>query len=91
MDRRWHILEAVADVAKARGKSCAQVALAWLLAQPDVTAPVLGVRSVEQLQDNLGCLGWMLSEAELKWLNEVSDPGLPYPHDFFAQYGLPWR
>jgi aryl-alcohol dehydrogenase-like predicted oxidoreductase len=90
-DCRWNIIEAVADVAKARGTSCSQVALAWLLAQPGVTAPALGVRSVEQLQDNLGCLEWTLSEAELKWLNEVSDPGLPYPHDFFAQYGLPWR
>ena len=88
--RKWRIIDAVADVAKVRGKSSAQVALAWLLAQPGVTAVVIGVRTLEQLQDNLGCLGWTLADNELKWLNQVSDPGLPYPHDFLSTYG-PWR
>jgi aryl-alcohol dehydrogenase-like predicted oxidoreductase len=89
-ERRWRVIEAVGDVAQARGATHAQVALAWLLAQPGVTAPVIGVRTVAQLGENLGCLNVALSEGELAWLNEVSDPGLPYPHDFLAQYG-PWR
>jgi aryl-alcohol dehydrogenase-like predicted oxidoreductase len=88
--RKWRIIDAVADVAKARGKTSAQVALAWLLARPGVTAVVIGVRTPPQLEDNLGCLGWELTPAELVWLNQVSEPGLPYPHDFLAQYG-PWR
>lgn len=79
-ERNWRILEAVSEVATARGKSCAQVALAWLLAQPDVTAPILGVRTLEQLEDNLGCIGWRLSAEELQRLTEVSaiEEGYPY-------------
>jgi aryl-alcohol dehydrogenase-like predicted oxidoreductase len=88
--RKWRIIDAVADVAKARDKTPAQVALAWLLAQPPVTAVVIGVRTLPQFEDNLGCLGWELAPAELAWLEQVSNPGLPYPHDFFAQYGN-WR
>ena len=89
-ERRWRVIDAVGDVAKARGKTHAQVALAWLLAQPGVCSAVIGASSIEQLDENLGCLGWGLSNNEIGWLNTVSDPGLPYPHDFFAKYGV-WR
>lgn len=79
-DRNWRILDAVGEVAEARGKSCAQVALAWLLAQPGVAAPILGVRTLEQLEENLGCIGWRLSADELQRLAEVSaiEEGHPY-------------
>jgi aryl-alcohol dehydrogenase-like predicted oxidoreductase len=90
LDRRWRIIDALADVGKARGKTPSQVALAWMLAQDGVTAPICGCRTLQQLKDNLGAIGWQLATQELDWLNQVSDPGLPYPHDFFRQYGV-WR
>lgn len=90
-ERRWRVIEAIQQIAHQRGKTPTQVALAWVRAQPGVTAPILGVRSLEQLAENLGCLGWQLSDEEMAQLNRVSDPGLPYPHDFFARYGIPWR
>lgn len=90
-ERRWRIIDAVRDVAKKRDRSCAQVSLAWILTQPGVLGPVLGARTLEQLQDNLGSVGWKLSAEETGWLNEVSDPGSPYPLDFFQEYGIPWR
>jgi len=68
-----------------------QVALAWVSAQPGMTAPILGARSVEQLNENLGFLGWRLSPDEKARLNAASDPGRPYPHDYLdyiaAEYG----
>ena len=76
------------DARPLRGKTHAQVALAWLLAQPAVCSAVIGASSIAQLEDNLGCLGWTLSEQEMNRLNTVSDSGLPYPHDFFAKYGV---
>jgi aryl-alcohol dehydrogenase-like predicted oxidoreductase len=91
LDRRWAIVDAVRDLARDRGATPSQVALAWLLLRPGVLGPVLGVRTLAQLEDNLGCLDVRLEAADLAWLDEVSDPGLPYPHDFHAQYGIPWR
>jgi aryl-alcohol dehydrogenase-like predicted oxidoreductase len=90
-ERRWRVIETIRRIAQEHGKTATQVALAWVRTRPGVTAPILGVRSVEQLEENLGCLGWHLSEAAITLLNKVSDPGLPYPHDFFAHYGIPWR
>jgi aryl-alcohol dehydrogenase-like predicted oxidoreductase len=83
-ERHWRILAAVEEVAQRRGKSVAQVALAWLLSRPGLTAPILGVRTMEQLEDNLGALGWQLSPDDHSQLDEASaiEPG--YPYDFLA-------
>ena len=86
-NRRWAIIDAVSEIAKQRGKSSSQVALAWVCAQRGVTAPVLGVRTLGQLEDNLGAVGWKLEPREMEWINQLSDPGLPYPLDFWEQYG----
>lgn len=83
-ERHWRILEAVDGVARERGKSTAQTALNWLLSRPGLTAPIIGVRTAEQLADNLGAAGWSLSGEELARLDEASaiEPG--YPYDFLA-------
>lgn len=86
-ERNWRILEAVGEIARARGKSHSQVALAWLLAQPAVTAPIIGARTEEQLEDNLGAVGWELSEEELKRLDEVSALPETYPYRFIRDIG----
>jgi aryl-alcohol dehydrogenase-like predicted oxidoreductase len=49
--RNWRVLDTVGQIAEERGKSYPQVALAWLKAQPGVTAPILGARTLEQLED----------------------------------------
>jgi aryl-alcohol dehydrogenase-like predicted oxidoreductase len=72
----------VFHLADETGKSPAQVALNWLLQQPAVTAPIIGVRTMEQLEDNLGAAGWALSAEQLERLNRVSDKALPYPYSF---------
>jgi aryl-alcohol dehydrogenase-like predicted oxidoreductase len=73
------IARAVRDVAKESGHSAAQVALAWLLRQRGVTAPIVGARTVEQLRDNLGCLSCQLADEQMAKLDEISaiDPGFP--------------
>ena len=52
----------------------AQVALAWLVDRPTVTSVILGARTLEQLQDNLGAAGLHLSEEETARLDAASDP-----------------
>ena len=68
------------EVAKGRGASPAQVALAWLLDRPAVTTVIIGARTSEQLADNLGAAELSLTADELARLEEVSRPPLLYPY-----------
>jgi aryl-alcohol dehydrogenase-like predicted oxidoreductase len=86
-ERNWAIIDAVGDIAAARDKSYPQVALAWLLAQPTVVAPIIGVRTPEQLEDNLGGVGWQLTDEELARLQEVSAIEAGYPYRMIREYG----
>ena len=80
-ERTWAIIEAVRDVAEARGVSMAQVALAWTAAQPAVTSVILGARTTEQLADNLGAGKVALTADELALLNDISAPRVgDYPY-----------
>jgi aryl-alcohol dehydrogenase-like predicted oxidoreductase len=55
--RTWDVIEAVESAARGRGASLAQVALAWLADRPAVSSVILGARTLEQLEDNLGAAG----------------------------------
>jgi aryl-alcohol dehydrogenase-like predicted oxidoreductase len=71
-DRR--VVEKVADVAERRGLSRAQVSLAWLLAQPAVTSPIVGVTKRQHLDDAVAAVDVELSEDELAELEEPYEP-----------------
>jgi aryl-alcohol dehydrogenase-like predicted oxidoreductase len=86
-ERNWRIVDAVGEIAEARGKSDAQVALAWLLAQPAVVAPIVGARTPEQLADDLGAVGWELTAEELERLDEASASAEGYPYRMLRVYG----
>lgn len=73
-ERTWNVLDAVQSVAEELGVSMAQVALAWLVDRPAVSSVILGARTLEQLDDNLGAAGLHLSEEQTRRLDEVSDP-----------------
>ena len=81
LERTWRILDAVSEIAKAKGVNQAQVSLAWLEAQPAVTSVILGVRNTAQLADNLGAASVLFTPDELERLNEVSAPVVSdYPY-----------
>ena len=81
-DRTWNVIDALLAVAEESGKTPAQVALNWVLNRPGVTAPIIGVRTLAHLEDNLGAIGWALSDEQLSRLNQASDVPLPYPYDW---------
>jgi aryl-alcohol dehydrogenase-like predicted oxidoreductase len=58
----------------------AQVALAWVLAQPGITAPIVGASKLDQLHDNLDALDIHLTPAQLQILDDSSalEPAFPY-------------
>jgi 1-deoxyxylulose-5-phosphate synthase len=68
------IVEAVADVAAQRGIPRAQVALAWVLAQPAITAPIVGVTRLDQLEDAIAAVDVVLSEEEVDALEAPYSP-----------------
>jgi aryl-alcohol dehydrogenase-like predicted oxidoreductase len=79
-EKLYDTIEVLAGIADGKGASPAQVALAWLLTRPAVTSVIIGARTDEQLQDNLGAAGVTLSPDELTALDKVSLPDLVYPH-----------
>jgi aryl-alcohol dehydrogenase-like predicted oxidoreductase len=81
-ERAWRIIEAVRTVAEEIGKTPAQVALNYVVNRPGVTAPIIGVRNLEQLDANLGAIGWRLEDAQLKSLLWASAFPRGYPYDF---------
>jgi aryl-alcohol dehydrogenase-like predicted oxidoreductase len=81
-ERTWRIIDELLAVAEEVGKTPAQVALNWVLNRPGITAPIIGARRMEHLEDNLGAAGWSLDDEHMTRLNEVSEPQLPYPYAF---------
>ncbi len=71
-ERGFRILGALDQVAKTHGSTPTQVALAWLLAQPSVTAPIASVTNLDQLQELLGAADLKLDPASLEKLNQAS-------------------
>jgi len=74
-------------IAAAHGVSVAQVALAWLLHQPQVTSVIVGAKRPDQLADNLGATKVALSAADLAALHEVSRLPSEYPGWMFERQG----
>jgi aryl-alcohol dehydrogenase-like predicted oxidoreductase len=81
-ERLYAVVAVLEQIAGARGKSIAQVALNWLLGRPSVCNAVIGARDEAQLQQNLGALGWTLDDAEVARLDQASrqTPIYPYWH-----------
>ncbi|MEI6150614.1 MAG: aldo/keto reductase, partial [bacterium] len=59
------------DFARQRGHTAGELAIAWLTAQPHVSAMLLGMRTPEQVHENVNAAGWMLGADELQVLDGV--------------------
>lgn len=86
-DRTWAVIDLVGELAKERGCSMAQVALAWVRQRPGVASVILGARTVAQLEDNLASAALTLDDAAMDALSTTSAPGLPdYPYGLLADH-----
>lgn len=84
-ERGLAIAEVVKQVAGELGRSPAQVALAWTLLNEAVAAPIIGARTLQQLEDNLGALDTRLDSSQQQRLLEVSAIDLGFPHEFIQR------
>ena len=80
------IAEEVVKLAEQIGRSPAQVALNWVRQGEGVIVPLVGAKTRDQLEDNLGCLEFTLTEEEMARLDDASKIELGFPHDFLAQF-----
>jgi aryl-alcohol dehydrogenase-like predicted oxidoreductase len=71
-ERNYAVLDAVEQVARERGRKPSQVALAWVNQQPGVSSVIIGARTFEQAEENLGAVGLKLETAELQALDKAS-------------------
>jgi aryl-alcohol dehydrogenase-like predicted oxidoreductase len=83
-DRTLEIAATVRQIAAEMERSPAQVALAWTFLNPAVTAPILGVRTLQQLGENLASLELVFSSEQARKLDAVSSIDIGYPHDFIS-------
>jgi aryl-alcohol dehydrogenase-like predicted oxidoreductase len=81
-ERNWAALDVVGRISEETDKSYAQISLNWLLRQDGVTAPIIGARTLEQLEDNLGASGWTLDEEQVEELSDASALEDVYPYRF---------
>jgi aryl-alcohol dehydrogenase (NADP+) len=75
-DSDFDVVNRLSELAEQRGDSNAQVALAWLLHKPGVTAPIVGASKMQHLEDAIRAVELKLSEEELK---ELEAPYKPHP------------
>ena len=78
-ERGYDCIDVMRPIAQAHGVSVAQIALAWLLHQPQVTSVIVGAKRPEQLADNMAATDVVLNPTELQQLNDVSRLPAEYP------------
>ena len=85
LERAYDVIDVMGGIARAKGVSVAQIALAWLLHQPVVTSVIIGAKRVDQLEDNLAATTVRLTGEELAALDTVSKLPAEYPGWMFER------
>ena len=73
-EETWDVLDHLQEMVNNKGCTMSQLALAWNMAQPSVTAPIIGPRTFEQIEDNLGAVEVEMSTEDLSKIDELVPP-----------------
>lgn len=85
-ERTWRVLDTLHAVAEEAGRTPAQVGLRWLMDRPGVTAPIIGSRTPEHLEDNLAAIDVRLEPEHAERLTAAGDKPKPYPFDLLDRF-----
>lgn len=85
--RAFDAVDALEGVAREKGVPLSQLALAWTIQQPGITSPIIGPRSLEQLEDNLKALDVKLTEQDRARIDAISPPGQSTVSFYDANFG----
>jgi aryl-alcohol dehydrogenase-like predicted oxidoreductase len=93
LDEHGHeVVELLVQIAKEAGSTPSCVALNWVCRQPGISSPIIGARTLQQLEDNLASLALDLNADQLKRLSDLTAPKLDFPTAFLeniAFYNYP--
>ncbi|WPZ15623.1 aldo/keto reductase [Nitratireductor rhodophyticola] len=79
-EQLYRVVDALEDVAEETGKTVPQIAINWLTRRPTVSSVIVGARNEEQLRQNLGAIGWSLSDEQIAKLDAASLTDAAYPY-----------
>ena len=74
-EESFEVAQKLMPLADAHGKTLTQFALAWVLVNPTITSVIIGPRTMEQLEDNLGCLDCIIAEDDETAIDQLVPPG----------------
>jgi aryl-alcohol dehydrogenase-like predicted oxidoreductase len=86
-DRAFDVVEGLTPLAQAKGCSMTQFALAWCVQQPGVTSPIIGPRTLAQLEDNLKALDITITSEDRQRIDELIPPGQMASPFYEANFG----
>ena len=89
----FDVVELLAEIANEKNCSISQLALAWCGQQPAITSPIIGPRTMEQLEDNIDAVEVKISDEDRERINSVSAPGraiTPYYQADFGPHKYRW-
>ncbi len=92
-DAAFDVLDVVQTISQEKDCSASQFALAWCAHQPGITSPIVGPRTMEQLEDNLRAAEITVTDADRKRIDEVAVPGratVPYYEADFGPHQFRW-
>ncbi len=86
-DRAFDVLEKAEALAGDKGCTVSQFALTWTMHQPGITSPIIGPRTMEQLEDNLGALELTLTDEDRQQIDQLVPPGRMITPYYQADFG----
>jgi aryl-alcohol dehydrogenase-like predicted oxidoreductase len=86
-DRIYDIIDGLEPIAQGKECTLSQLALAWTMQQPGITSPIIGPRTMEQFEDNMGALRIEFSDEDLRMIDAVSIPGDAVSPFYEADWG----
>jgi aryl-alcohol dehydrogenase-like predicted oxidoreductase len=81
-ERAYKVIDELDAIAKEANSTLSRVAIAWLRSRPGVTSPIVGARTLAQLEDSLEAANLTLSAEQIARLDALTKPTLNFPHDF---------
>ncbi len=86
-DRAFDVIDALLPIAEAKNCPLSQLATAWCMAQPGITSPIIGPRTMEQLEDYLASLDVNLDAEDLRKIDEAAPPASMVAPHYEADFG----
>ena len=86
-ERIYDVVEGLEPIAEEKGCTLAQLSLAWVLNQPGVTSPIIGPRTMEQFEDNIGAVNVEITEDDTKRINRIIRRGDSVAPFYEAEFG----